>query len=377
MVSEKTVDEILEKNGNPLVSITMPTHKKGEEVKQDPIRFKNLLKNVSEDFEKRGLKQAEIDTLLKPANDLLENPRFWTHQDHGLVVYLAKNHFNYYKLPYTVEEKAYVNTHFLITPILPMVSMDGTFNILTVSRSKPRLLSCTRNEAWDITPEDSPGSVDEYLEVTPEKELQFHTGAEGTDAMFFGHGAGAGDEDRRIVIEQYFRELEKSITEKCKKQNDPLVLIGLEDNIAFYKSINSYGRTMDEIIDANPDELKDAELKDRGWDIIKRYFLKDMYSSLDQFSEHNSEKVSNNISDVIESTVMGRAKTIFITRGEDRWGHYDEEKHEVHLTDDPSNGDVDLLNWLAVKGRETGSKVYMLPRDQMPMKATVAAEFRF
>lgn len=375
MVSDKTVDEILEKNGNPLISVTMPTHKAGKEVTQGPIRFKNLLTNVEQQLKKMSMKQAEYEKLLKPAYDLLENPLFWTHQDHGLVVYLAKDHFSHYKLPYSVEEKAYVNTHFLITPILPMVSMDGTFNVLAVSRSKARLLHCTRNEVWDITPEDAPESVDEYLEVTPEKELQFHTGAEGNDAMFFGHGAG--DESRRIVIEQFFRELEKSITEECKKQNDPLVLIGLEDNIAFYKTINNYGRTMDEIVDDNPDEKKDAKLKDYGWDIIKRYFLKDMYSSLDQFSEHNSEKVSNNISEVIESTVMGRSKTIFITRGEDRWGRYDEENHEVHLTDEPSSDDVDLLNWLAVKGRETGSNVYMLPRDQMPLKATVAAEFRF
>ena len=63
--------------------------------------------------------------------------------------------------------------------------------------------------------------------------------------------------------------------------------------------------------------------------------------------------------------------------GDDRWGHYDEDNHEVHLTDEPSNEDVDLLNWLAVKGLETGSNVYILPREEMPMKSTVAAEFRF
>ncbi|CAN5168239.1 hypothetical protein BH23BAC3_BH23BAC3_26190 [soil metagenome] len=375
MVSNKTVDEILEQKGNPLISITMPTHKKGAEMQQDPIRLKNLLTKVDENLKKRDMKQLEIDKLLKPAQDLLENLKFWTHQDHGLVIYTAKNHFSYYKLPYTIEEKAYVNSHFLITPILPMVSMDGTFNVLAVSRSNARLLQCNRNEVKDITPMAAPNSVDEYLEVTPEKELQFHTGAEGRDAMFFGHGAG--DEGRQIVIEQYLRELEKTITEEAKRQNDPLVLIGLEDNLAFYKSINSYNRTIDKVIDANPDELKDTELKDQGWKIIQDYFLKDMYQSLAQFSENNNELVSNNLSQVIESTVMGRSKTIFITRGEDRWGHYDEEKHEVHLTDEPSNGDVDLLNWLAAKGRETGSKVYMLPRDQMPTKSTVAAEFRF
>lgn len=375
MVSDKTVDELMEKNGNPMISITMPTHRKGEEIKQDPIRFKNLIGSVSESLSNRGMKQVEIDEILDPARELLEKPLFWSHQDDGLVVYLAKGYFNHYKLPYPVKEKAYVNTHFLVTPILPMLSMDGTFKVLAISRSNARLLHCTRNEVRDITPDDVSTSVDDYLEVVQEKELQFHTGAEGNKAMFFGHGSG--DEDQRAVIEQYFRELEKAITEEVKKSNDPLVLVGLEDNLAFYKTINKYNRTLDDAIDTNPDEMKDHDLRDHGWTKIKNYFLKDMYSSLDQFPEVGSDKVSNNLTEVIESAVMGKVKNIFITKGEDRWGHYDEEAHEVHLTDQPTNGDVDLLNWLAVKGRETGSNVYLLPREEMPMKSTVAAEFRF
>ncbi|MFO7847397.1 MAG: hypothetical protein R6V27_12600 [Balneolaceae bacterium] len=375
MVSEKTVDEIMEKNGNPLISVTMPTHRKGEEIKQDPIRFKNLLNSVSDKLINMGLKQTEIDEFLNPARELLEKPMFWSHQDHGLVVYLAKDHFDYYQLPYEVEEKAYVNTHFLITPILPMVSMDGTFNVLAISRKNSRLLRCTRNETEDITPQNVSTNVDDYLEVTQEKELQFHTGADGNQAMFFGHGGG--EEDQKAVLEAYFRELEKGITGTLKRDENPLILVGLEDNLAFYKSINSYGRTVEDTLDANPDEWKDSDLREHGWKVIQNYFLKDMYQSLDNFGERTGKKVSNNLSEVIESTVMGKSKTIFITKGENRWGRYDDETHEVHLTDKPSNGDVDLLNWLAVKGRETGSKVYILPREEMPMKSTVAAEYRF
>ena len=185
-----------------------------------------------------------------------------------------------------------------------------------------------------------------------------------------------------MKIEQFSKHisvsLKKAITAELKKENNPLVLIGLEDNLAFYKSINDYNRTVDHTIDANPDDMKDHDLKENGWEKIQGYFLKDMYNSLDQFSENMiNSKVSNNLTEVIESTVMGKSKTIFITMGDDRWGQYDEEAHEVHLTDKPSNGDVDLLNWLAVKGLETGSNVYILPRDEMPMKSTVAAEFRF
>ncbi|WP_340103362.1 baeRF7 domain-containing protein [Rhodohalobacter sp. 8-1] len=375
MVSDKTVEEIIEKDGNPLISITMPTHRVGEEIKQDPIRLKNLLTDVSDTLTDRGMKQPEIDEILKPAKELLEQPIFWSHQDSGLVVYLAKGYFNYFQLPFSVQEKAYVNTHFLITPILPMVSLDGRFNVLAISRKDARLLRCTRNEATDITPDSATTNIDDYQEVVQEKQLQFHSGANRDKTMFFGHGNR--EDNHRGIIEAYFRELEKDITTELKKENNPLVLVGLEDNLGYYKSINSYKRTVDDAVNANPDDMKEHDLKETGWEKIQNFFLKDMYNSLDQFTEQTSAKVSNNLSEVIESTVMGKSKNIFISMNEDRWGHYDEDNHEVHLTDEPSNEDVDLLNWLAVKGIETGSNVYILPRDEMPMKSTVAAEFRF
>ncbi len=49
--------------------------------------------------------------------------------------------------------------------------------------------------------------------------------------------------------------------------------------------------------------MKDHDLKENGWEKIQSYFLKDMYNSLDQFSEFTDTKVSNNLSEVIESTV--------------------------------------------------------------------------
>lgn len=375
MVSDKTVEEIIEKDGNPLISITMPTHRVGEEIKQDPIRLKNLLTDVSDTLTDRGMKQPEIDEILKPARDLLERPMFWSHQDSGLVIYLAKEYFNYFQVPYEVQEKAYVNTHFLITPLLPMVSLDGRFNVLAISKKDARLLRCTRNEVIDVTPDSATTNIDEYQEVVQEKQLQFHSGANRDKAMYFGHGNR--EENHRGIAAAYFRELEKEITTELKKENNPLILVGLEDNLGYYKSFNSYKRTVENTVTANPDDMKDHDLKESGWEKIQNFFLKEMYNSIEQFTEQTSAKVSNNLSEVIESTVMGKSKNIFISMGEDRWGHYDEDSHEVHLTDEPSNGDVDLLNWLAVKGIETGSNVYILPRDEMPMKSTVAAEFRF
>jgi len=374
MVSEKTINDLINNDSDLSITITLPTHKTGEEGKQDPIRFKNLVKKVEDQLTGRGKKNGEIEKILKPAKELLEKPLFWSHLEHGLAVYITENSFDVYKLPYTVDEQLFVNDHFLITPLLPMTSMDGTYCVLAVSRQKLRLLKCTRNDVVDITPDDISVSVADYLEVDPEKELQFHTGAMGEAAMFFGHNAN--EEDKRVIVEQFYREVEKEITPLMNGMGDPLVLIGLKENIHIYKKANNYGRIVEDIIPHNPDELSEKQLKDEGWDVIKEYFLKDMYKSLDNYSKQPNEKVSNNLSEIIEATVMGKSQIIFLSKGEKKWGMYDEENHTVHYTKS-ENDSVELLNWLSITGFKRGSKVYMLPKEEMPIRSTVAAEFRF
>lgn len=375
MVSQKKINELINSNGSVLATITLPTHKKGEESKQDPIRFKNLLNIAIETLKQKGMKEAEAESFLKSAKELLERPMFWSHLDKGLAVYIGEGMFDVFRVPYELEEQVYVNDHFLVTPLLPMMSLDGTFCVLALSRQKARLLSCTRNEMEDITPDDISTSVKDYLEVDPEKQLQFHSGARGQMAMYFGHGAS--DEDKMIVVEQYLRELEKGITKVMKERNDPLVVIGLKDNVVLYKKINGYARLVDNPIYFNPDELTDLDLKNKGWQVIKQHFLKDMYHSLEAFSERGEGKVSNNLSEIVEATIMGRSQTVFISRNEKKWGFYDDENQTIHYSSNPGSKDVELLNWLSITAHKKGSKVYILPKEEMPMHSTVAAEYRF
>lgn len=375
MVSEKTISELINQDGELFVTIALPTHKKGEESKQDPIRFKNLLTRASEKITALNSKKINPDKFLKSAREMLDKPIFWSHLDRGLVVYISENFSKVFKLPYEIEEHAYVNDHFLITPLLPMTSLDGTFNILAVSRQKLRLLQCTRNEVSDITPDQISTSINDYLEVDPEKQLQFHSGSRGQKAVYFGHNAN--EEDKMVVVESFFREVEKEITSLLKETMNPLVLIGLAENLNLYKKINHYKRIVDNSITFNPDEQSDKQLLEKGWEVIKAHFLGDMYSSLENYSEPTNEKYSNNLGKIVEATVMGKSSTIFIAKGEQKWGFYDKDHHTVQYSNKPNDTDVELLNWLSITGFKTGSKVYILPKEEMPTHSTVAAEFRF
>jgi len=375
MVREKTIHELIDHNSNIAVTITLPTHKVGEDTKQDPIRLKNLLAKAEKQIKNRESKNGYAESLIKPAYDLLNKPMFWAHAESGLAIYISDSKFDVHKLPYSLDEQVYVNDHFLITPLLPMTSIDGTFTVLTASRQNLKLLRCTRESQEDITPGSIPTAVDEYLEIEPEKQLQFHTGSKGQKAMYFGHNSN--EEDKMVIVEQFYREAEREITSLLNDLGDPLIVIGLNENSGIYKKVNSYNRLVETVVKQNPDELSDKELREKGWGVIQSYFLSDMYTTLEKMGKTSDEKFSNNLGEIVEATVMGKSSSVFISKGEKKWGFYDEENHTVQYTSNPGGEDVDLLNWLSIKAFKTGSKVYMLPKEEMPMHATVAAEFRF
>ncbi len=381
MISKQTIQDLVGKTepNEFNISITMPTHKTGEEVQQDPIRFKNLLKNVEEELESKGMKEDEIKELLKKPSQILDDLHFWNHADEGLAVYMNRSSYELYKLPYPLQERTYINNQFLITPLLPMISLSGTYKILAVSQKNIRMLHCRRDYAADVTPDDIFRSIEEFIEEKPEVQIQLHTGSSREEGMFFGHGGS--EEDKKVIVHKYLRGVEESVTRQLNQTMEPMILAGTEEMVSMYRSINKYQRVLDKAILGFPGEMKDKELQEAGWEIIKEHFLSEMYNAIDQFKEQNSERVSNNLSDIVESTVMGKTDTLFIAMNETNWGYYDENNHTVHFAGSSSNGregkKQELLNWTALKAFEQGGKVFVLPKKEMPHATTIAALFRF
>ncbi|MFK8185716.1 MAG: hypothetical protein AB8B99_20260 [Phormidesmis sp.] len=70
----------------PYVSIYLPTHEAGREVKQDPIRLKNQIAEARDHLQSMDIDNNTIQTLLQPAEDLLNKRDFWQHQSNGVKI---------------------------------------------------------------------------------------------------------------------------------------------------------------------------------------------------------------------------------------------------------------------------------------------------
>ena len=378
MITKETILDLAQEENDLCISIYLPTHKAGEDVQQDPIRFKNLLVEAEKELEDRGMKARKIESILEGPRKLLDQPSFWRHNNNGLAVFITDDDFNYYRTPYSFADKVMVDNHFLITPLIPMITLEGTFCILTLSQKNIRFLRCTRNDVKSIDMGETPTSMEEFLKFdVHQPNLQHHAGQGGTrNAIFHGHG-GAKDTDTKEV-ENYLKTVENHVTSFLKKTNDPLVLAGVDEANDIYKKVNHYNRLLDQSVSGNPDPKSNKEIKNEAWEVIKSYFLQDMFNDIERFGDlADSDKRSDNLTKIVEAANYGKIDSLFIPIGEYSWGWFDQDHNTVHHSAEPQNRDHDLINMAAIKTLTQGGDVYALDKEHMPNDSAIAAIFRY
>src|SRR5512135_881423 len=192
------LETLAKEQGEWCVSIFMPTHRKGVDTQQDPIRLKDLLRHAEARLIQNGVRGPEAGELLKAAFGLLDQQDFWQNQSDGLAIFVSPKVFRAYRLPYPFEELVMLNIRFYIKPLLPLLWGDGRFFVLALSQQQVRLLQGTRYSVDEVYLDDIPNlpkSLAETLKYDVyDNARQLHSvgGEPGTQygrtAIFHGQG---------------------------------------------------------------------------------------------------------------------------------------------------------------------------------------------
>lgn len=377
------IKALAEQTHSPAISIYLPTHRAGPDIQQDPIRFKNLLREAERLLLDRGMGPRPVTALLEPAQSLLNEGSFWQHQYDGLAVYIAEGDFQTYRLPFTVEERAVVAQSYYIKPVLPLFTGNGHYYILAISQNEIRLFEGTRHTVGQVDlPEGTPGSLDEALQFDePEKQLQFHTrGPQGgiRDSMYHGHGPG--DEQLKERIERYLNVVDMGVRQLLGDQRTPLVLAGVDYLLPIYRRVSEYPHIMEGGITGNPEMLRPEELKRQAWPLVEPYFGEQVERAIEQYQ---ALAPSGGATDKIEAAVAaaqhGRVDTLIVSVDSNVWGKFNRATGEVlHYQDGQSaEDDLALVDFAAMQTLGNSGTVYALPQAEMPTNSPLVAIFRY
>lgn len=375
-LTKQAMDELIRCDEFPCVTMILPTIIRGREVRQNHVRFRNLINDAERRLSHSGWSHSELAVFFQEARALADDKMFWQHQDHSLAVYLNKDMFKVFKLPITLRKLAVVGQRFHVRDLIPLLTESGRYMVLTLSKDSSKLYVANRTDIEEMTLYDAPDSDSEGDGEGP--SLQFHTGTKGgglRPAMYHGHADEANDVAAEVA---WCRAVDDALHAALDDTSVPLVVAAAEPMMSAFLNESDYDALVAKGIECSPNGLSAEDLREQAWELARPWFIKEREKAKRRLSRARSEsKFSNDLDTIAKAATEGRVDTLFLSRKPREWGVFDAEECELELHDTRHDLDEDLLNVAAIEVMRTGGKVYTMRRIDIPREAKAAAIFRF
>jgi hypothetical protein len=355
MFQKNDLGRLLAVNTAPAVSMFLPTHTAGREIRQDVIRFRNLLSEATEKLvSEHGLRRPGAESLLGPAAALLQDERFWRHQDRGLAMFIANGSVQLHRVPVELPEEVSVGQRFAVRPLLPLLASTGSFMILAVSSGMARLYSATRF-----------GIAEEQV-LLPRGVPEINLDTEQGEADLIA----------------YLGRLSRTVEEHLKNVHCPVVLVAEDENQGHFRKETRLRTLLGEGVKVNPDALDVDEMHRRAYDIVKPLFEQANRAALEEYRALSGDPATASrtmawIEDIVQAARDGRVATLLMVEGEKVWGRYSEEYDRYFSHTTRVDGAVDLLECAAAETLMREGRVHLVDKDELPMGSSAVAVLRF
>lgn len=365
---------------SPCLSLYQTTHRKHPENRQDPIRFRNLVKELEASLGHQYL-VAETRALLEPFEALTHNVEFWEHTLDGLAVLSGPGIFRVLTIPQTVTELVVVADSFHTKPLRRFLQSVDRYQILGLSLDKIRLFEGNRYAIHELElAAGVPHTIEDALgkELTEPYQTVASYGGVGGASNRMHHGQGGKADEVDIDSIRFFRAVDRAIQEHYSRPSGlPLILAALPEHHHLFHEVSQNPMLVAESIRFNPDSISVEELCSLAWQVFEPRYQARLISLSQEFEEARSKGTgSDELMFVPAASISGRVATLLIDGDQQLAGRLNGTTGLVELAmpGEPSSDDVfdDLGELVASKG----GTVLVIPSAHMPSRNGLAAIYR-
>ena len=371
------LEELLRDHISPCASLYVPTNPTGREGESDPLRFRNLVDEAEPLLRNQLRRSVEAREFLTPWRELISDVDFWHDRSDGLAAFLSPDLSRQFRLPLNFEPQVFVGSRFVIRPLLPLLTQDDRFLLLTLSQHRVRLLEGNR---FRLKTRETPGlpAKMEVVIATDQGRKQMHIG--GSDpthrhsAIYHGHG-GKPDA-RKDEIEGFFRTIDAALHPVLRDEQAPLIIAGVGSMLAMYREVNSHPRLAEQQLEANCDRLTEPELHRRVWPIMQEILVNDRRRQMrEAYAAADPTQCVRDVRVIVPAADHGRVELLLGAADARLSGRYEASPGggSVRIDDEPKD---DLVDRAAAHTLRHRGKVFVVDREEIPGCGDLAAVLR-
>jgi hypothetical protein len=374
-LSKEIIPELIHAAG-PCITLLLPPYRPGEPSETAAALLKVELQQAAKNLSARRIAEPLSAELLEPLHQLSRQQESLAGSGSDRVIFRSQGIFRQFALrvPASPARPCTVGDCFWIRPILASLAMPAHTCVLELTKKAVTLVAVGFSEVTRVELPGTPATLDEALGFkAPDHDLVNRSSAGPSNGTMRGvqFGTGSGRETQHAYLHDFYRTVDRGVKELTQA---PLILAGVDEDVAIYRSISTYSNLLQQGIHGSPGSaITPEQLLRQAHDIglfdFQRRAALEMCESKERLA---SACFSTDLDGILRAAVEGRVSDLYLDENGQRMGAFASK-----VFGGRSNWhDEDLLNVAAVETLLRGGAVYSLPSHLMS-GAVAAAAFRY
>lgn len=379
-LTQEIVSELVSTAG-PCITVILPPYRPGERSKPAAAILKMDLQEAARKLAARKVPVALATELLEPLHQL-------SHEDGALggsgfarAIFRSHGVFRQFelKIPPSPAQACIVGDCFCVRPILRSLALPEKVYVLDVSKKSVGLLACATSDVSPVElPPGTPKTLEDALGLdAPDHDLINRSSAGPSTGAMRGvqFGTGYGSEAEHAHLHDFYRAVDRGVNQLLRPSGAPLILAGVEEDVAVYRAVNTYPDLAEQAIHGSPGEpMTRIRILHQAHDIAlfsyeRRAALR-MAAAKERFAP---ARFSVNLDAILRAAAEARVSDLYLDDNAQRIGTFEGKIFGGH----GNWHNEDLLNVAGVETLLGGGAVYALASHLMPAGAVAAATFRY
>jgi hypothetical protein len=372
--------------GETCVSLYLPVSPLVEHIRANRIAFRDLAREALAQLREGGTDKRKIavfeqrfDHLAGLERDVQDEDKirklqrakpdafdtFWHYQANGLAVLSTSGLMRMFRLPDPPKPLAEVADRFHLTPLIKTMTSPHDVFVLALAEESARLIHAFVNfPPVRLQIPDLPRNAEEAT-----RRPSFHVRAPRRRLQNL--------EGEKVLLHKYVRKVEQAVHGALAGLNTPLVLAAEEPMSSMFRSLNTYPRLADEMIEGNPDQVTDAELEDAAIPILDRLYSRELKAAIALYDELKPRRATTDVSYAAHAATAGAIEQLLVDLDAVIPGLVSDLDGSVTYSASDDAETYSVVDEVARRALSTGAKVMGARREELPDRAPLAAILRY
>ncbi|MFN7923088.1 MAG: hypothetical protein U0Q16_23500 [Bryobacteraceae bacterium] len=354
------------------ISVYLAGHQGGAGTQPVRARLERALGQLKDKLEKAGVAEAERAALLAPMFDAAADPELEAGHREGFAMFRARDSFRQFVLPFAVEDAAYLEGRFEITPMLAYVTQPHECFVLALARKNLRLFRCGFDGAHEVPlPAEVCKSLEEFMATDQPDHSLRNASSAGPGGAVVAFGTGSERERQGRHMHDWCRSIAQGL--RAVRGNVPLVVAGTDEERGTFRNacddeLVQPGLAMVPDKGATPNEIARAAMS-----LLREWVPEDRRQVIDTWRNlAGTPRGMSELTGIVRFASRGRVQHLVLTSTALEAGNVDHVTGYVPAAGEFVSKEDDLVNAAVVETLRHSGDVWLTPPERgLPKVAAV------